>query len=120
MPRVPITVMGFHCERCGHEWVPRGENEVEPKTCAKCRSPYWDRPRKLSYETFRDRIEKTLREAQGKLTWTEIRTTAKLPQAFPNNQWVHRLEQDIGLQRQRDTHGIIHWMLGSAANGQKQ
>ena len=25
MGRVPITIMGFHCERCGHEWIPRGE-----------------------------------------------------------------------------------------------
>ncbi len=31
------------CNRCGHEWVPRTENV--PKTCAKCRSPYFLRPR---------------------------------------------------------------------------
>ena len=23
MPRVPITVMGYRCERCSHEWIPR-------------------------------------------------------------------------------------------------
>ena len=23
MARVPITVMGFRCDRCAHEWIPR-------------------------------------------------------------------------------------------------
>ena len=65
----------------------------------------------MTYEDFKSAIESTLREAGGPLTWTEIRTTAKLPQKFPNNQWVHQLEKDIGLQRKKDTHGIIHWSL---------
>ena len=43
MPKVPITVMGYRCERCGHEWVPRGDDE--PRVCARCKSPYWNRPR---------------------------------------------------------------------------
>jgi hypothetical protein len=109
--QIPITVMGFRCERCEYEWVPR-DPESEPKTCPKCRSPYWDRPRrKPSYEDFKAKIEKTLREAGGDLTWSEIRTTAKLSQAFPNNQWVHKLENDIGLERKKDNHGIIRWRL---------
>jgi len=65
----------------------------------------------LTYEDFRDKIRNTLRKA-GPLTWTEIRTTAKLPQAFPNNKWVHRMEGDIGLKRNKDTHGIIKWSVG--------
>ena len=66
----------------------------------------------LTYEEFRDRIRRVLAGAK-KLAplWTEIRTTAKLPQAFPNNQWVRRLEADIGLRRPKDSHGIIHWRL---------
>ena len=65
----------------------------------------------LTYEEFRSRIETVLKEAGKELTWTEIRTIAQLPQKFPNNQWVHRLEQDIGLERKKDAHGIIHWKL---------
>jgi hypothetical protein len=65
----------------------------------------------MTYEDFRDKIQKVLRLSKVELTWTEIRTTAKLPQAFPNNQWVHKMEHDIGLQRQKDTHGIIRWRL---------
>jgi hypothetical protein len=114
--RVPITVMGYRCERCEHEWVPRN-TEHEPRVCPGCKSPYWDRPRKhpMEYTEFRDTIRRTIDEADKPLTWTEIRTIAKLPQALPNNGWVRRMETDINLLRQKDGKGIIHWSLGAAA-----
>jgi len=33
------------CLRCGHEWASK---DPRPARCAgqKCRSPYWDKPRK--------------------------------------------------------------------------
>jgi len=64
----------------------------------------------MTYEHFRDGIHQVLKSGNS-LTWTEIRTAARLPQMFPNNQWVHRLEKDIGLDRKKDAHGIIHWRL---------
>jgi hypothetical protein len=69
----------------------------------------------MSYEAFRDKIAATLREAGKPLTWTEVRTRTNLPQAFPNNQWVHRMESDIGLVRRRESDGIIHWLLKDAS-----
>lgn len=39
-----ITLQGFLCERCGHKWVPR--EEETPRVCPRCKSPYWDRPRR--------------------------------------------------------------------------
>ncbi len=65
----------------------------------------------MSYEDFRDKIAAVLRKAGRSLTWTEVRTQATLPQTFPNNQWVHRMERDIGLTRRREKDGIIHWEL---------
>jgi len=65
----------------------------------------------LTYEDFRDKIQQTLKQSSP-LTWTEIRTLAKLPEKFPNNKWVCRMEQDIGLKRNKDAHGIIKWKLG--------
>ena len=44
MQKVKITVDGWRCSRCGHEWVPR--NEAPPRVCPKCKSPYWDRERR--------------------------------------------------------------------------
>ena len=54
MPKVPITVMGYRCERCTHEWIPRdlgNDPDKEPAVCPKCKSPYWNRPRKNAAAT---------------------------------------------------------------------
>lgn len=40
-----IKISGFKCERCEHEWIPRN-NKEEPLVCPKCKSPYWNKPRK--------------------------------------------------------------------------
>jgi predicted Zn-ribbon and HTH transcriptional regulator len=40
-----IVLNGYLCERCSHKWVPR-EGGNYPKVCPKCKSPYWDKPRK--------------------------------------------------------------------------
>lgn len=115
MARVPITLMGFKCERCGHEWVPRGGTEEEPKVCPKCRSPWWNRPKKtmMTYDEFKGKVASVLSAAGKPLTWTEVRTAAGLAQLFPNNQWVHRMEKDIALIRRRQSDGTIHWQLGN-------
>ena len=39
-----ITVKKCKCERCRHNWITR--SNTLPKVCPKCKSPYWDRPRK--------------------------------------------------------------------------
>jgi len=117
LARVPITVMGFRCERCHHEWIPRGGVEDEPRVCPDCHSQLWNVPpvkktrAKMSYEDFSSKVVAAIRAAGKPLTWTEIRTAAALPQAFPNNQWVHRMEKDIGLTRRRGNDGIINWEL---------
>ena len=41
---VRVQLWGYRCERCEHEWLPRGGKN--PKVCPKCKSPYWDTPRK--------------------------------------------------------------------------
>lgn len=53
MAKISITKMGYKCERCNHEWLPRDItskldklNTNLPKVCPKCKSPYWDTPRK--------------------------------------------------------------------------
>lgn len=66
----------------------------------------------MTYENFRDKIKAVLKSADGGLTWTDVRGKAGLPQLFPNNQWVRRLEKDISLSRERDAHGMIRWRIG--------
>jgi len=111
MEKVPITLLGFRCQRCGHEWVPRtGE---QPKVCPSCKSPYWNISRTASskYGDFKASIQKTLQEAGRALSWSEVRQRAALPQKFPNNRWVRRMEIDIGLMRLTQKDGKILWSL---------
>ncbi len=42
---IEIKLQGFRCERCEHEWVPR-DIKQEPRVCPKCKSPYWNIPRR--------------------------------------------------------------------------
>ena len=43
-----ITLPVYKCTRCQYEWIPRGK--TKPKFCARCNSPYWDRPRIIRKE----------------------------------------------------------------------
>jgi len=43
-----VQLDGWKCERCGHTWVPRVFT-VQPAVCPKCKSPYWNRPRKAKH-----------------------------------------------------------------------
>ncbi|MCK4730412.1 MAG: hypothetical protein KAT28_03775 [Candidatus Aenigmarchaeota archaeon] len=36
----------YVCERCNHKWIARNKKE-KPKVCPKCKSPYWDTPRRI-------------------------------------------------------------------------
>lgn len=115
MGRVPITVMGYHCERCEHEWIPR-KFVGNPRVCPNCKSPYWDSPtaaRSLTYPEFRARIQHVFQSLTSGLTWTELRTHAKLPQAFPNQEWIQQLEKDLYLERYVDEQDLIRWKLSA-------
>ena len=104
-----IQLAGYLCDRCEHTWVPREDTDY-PKVCPKCKSPYWDTPRK-DYATFRDTIAEILSASGEPMTWTQVRNEAKLPQKFPNNKWVHKMEQDIGLVREKLSNGTTLWKL---------
>ena len=65
----------------------------------------------MSYEKFRDSIQKELKKSANGLTWTEIREKLKLPQKVPNNRWVRQMERDIGLVRAKELRGVV-WRVG--------
>jgi len=39
-----VNLSTFQCWRCGHIWYPR--KPEPPRCCGRCKSPYWDKPRK--------------------------------------------------------------------------
>lgn len=42
--RAALAVLGVKCLRCQHQWIRK--TPQKPRVCPKCKSPYWDRPRK--------------------------------------------------------------------------
>lgn len=42
-----IILKHLICKRCDHDWYPR---KTEVRICPKCKSPYWDRPKKKGGE----------------------------------------------------------------------
>lgn len=44
-----VQLEGYHCERCSYRWGPRNGSGrwsgTDPKSCPKCRSTLWNRPR---------------------------------------------------------------------------
>jgi hypothetical protein len=41
-----VKVDAFKCERCGHVWISeKFSKDNPPVTCAKCKTPYWNRPK---------------------------------------------------------------------------
>lgn len=59
----PRIVRELECKRCGHKWLPR-KPEI-PLCCpnAKCRSRYWNRPRRIRKSA--DEVARETREAAG-------------------------------------------------------
>lgn len=53
------------------------------------------------YEEFKKSIKNILERHPAGLTWSQIRDKLNLPQKYPNNKWVKKLEQEIGLRRIR-------------------
>lgn len=62
------------------------------------------------YEKFKMQIETALKAEPNGLTWTEIKQRLNLPQRVPNNQWVRKMEADIGLTRTKEARGIV-WRI---------
>ena len=44
MAELKLEVKAYKCDRCSHKWIPR--NKELPTICPKCKSPYWNKPRK--------------------------------------------------------------------------
>ena len=61
MPR--ITLDGWGCLRCNHEWVPR--EEEQPKVCPKCKSPYWNTPRRSELKQAEESLKNRRRNANN-------------------------------------------------------
>ena len=76
-----VDIEGYVCDRCGYRWAPRNgtgrRDKNDPKVCAKCKSPYWNKARKnkLDQERWANRWIRQDRDA-----------TIPKQRSFPANQ----------------------------------
>ena len=62
------TITAYQCDRCKHKWIPRLKIEEKPTICPKCKSPYWDKPRRIDLakgET--DQAHYSMQRKRGKM-----------------------------------------------------
>jgi len=50
MAKFTVIRVICRCERCGYEWEPR-KQEQEPHVCPKCKSAYWNTPKRNKTKT---------------------------------------------------------------------
>ena len=50
-----IEKPAYRCDRCDHEWYPRLQTEELPAICPKCKSAYWNKPRRI--DTAKSTVE---------------------------------------------------------------
>lgn len=46
-----VLIEGYMCERCFYRWGSRTGSGIrskrDPKVCPKCKTPYWNQPRRV-------------------------------------------------------------------------
>ena len=67
----------------------------------------------MTYNEFRDVIQRQLRRQRMGLTWKELRDALDLPYTRPCPNWTRRLEDEIGLTRTKGTGRALVWKLAS-------
>jgi len=73
-----------------------------------------EKPEKMSYQDFKEKVSALLSTEPEGLSWTEIRRKLQLPQKVPNNLWVRMMEKDLGLLRQLDNKTArVIWTLAN-------
>lgn len=65
----------------------------------------------MRYVEFRDSIREELRRNPSGLTWPELRDRLDLPYTSPCQEWVKRLEIEIGLSRTKGSGRAYMWKL---------
>lgn len=68
----------------------------------------------MRYTDYRDRIQQALAEQPAGVTWADLREQLALPYDRPCPAWTKKLEQEIGLLRQRGHGRALIWKLESA------
>jgi len=67
----------------------------------------------MRYVDFRETIEKALKKHPAGMTWPQLRDRHRLPYQSPCQVWIHQLERDIGLVREKGPGRALIWKVPS-------
>jgi len=65
----------------------------------------------MRYTEFRDQIQQELRRDPSGITWVELKDRLNLPYKTPCPTWVHRLENEIALIREKGLGRAFIWKV---------
>ena len=65
----------------------------------------------MRYVDFRDRIKNDLRRNPQGFTWRQLKERLDLPYQSPCQEWVKRLEKEIGLKREKGSGRAFIWKV---------
>jgi len=61
-----IKKQAYQCDRCKHEWYPRLQVDEIPAMCPKCKSAYWNKPRRRDLHSEQIRESLRLKKSRGR------------------------------------------------------
>lgn len=93
MSKKQFSMPKWRCLRCGNEWLP--QKDGKPQTCSKCRSPYWDRPRRVEIEKKAQELEALI----GPVKWSTALNPASTQVIFTSEKYGALIVWNIDLFR---------------------
>lgn len=68
----------------------------------------------MRYPEFKAAIQKHLKRNRKGATWNELREKLSLPYDRPCPEWTRRLEEEIGLTRNKTSGRALIWQVSSS------
>lgn len=68
----------------------------------------------MHYAEFKAPVQKHLKRNRKGATWNELREKLSLPYDRPCPEWTHRLENEIGLTRNKSSGRALIWQLSNS------
>jgi hypothetical protein len=65
----------------------------------------------MHYTDFKDAIHQELRRSPRGLTWVQLQERLNLPYDRPCQTWMNRLQEEIGLLREKGTGRALLWRV---------
>lgn len=70
----------------------------------------------MTYLEFKTTIQFALKKKRSGATWSELKTSLRLPYMRPCPEWTRRMESEVGLTRRKGRGRELIWSLENRRN----